>query len=109
MFAKHLTALALAAALLAPAALAAGEPEYGLPRAMPSDYAAAGLAEEEGLRQHGLPRPTPAEYAASLTSDGEERSTVIEWPSVGLGAGFAFAAVALGAALVRLVRTASHA
>ena len=124
-FMKRLAVGVLAAALLAPGAgavlLAPGadaahhDPKYGMPRAMPADYAAAQgvLARampadyaRAGVRltpQAGMPRPTPSDYDAYL---GSQRKPVsgLDWPSAGIGAAITLGALLAAALAVMLIR-----
>jgi hypothetical protein len=101
---RQLTGLVLTAALLAPAAGAAiRDGDYGLPRALPSDYPGAVFSQPEAPREYGLPRPTGAQYDAYVAATGAREGAWIDWPSVGVGAGLALAAVLGAAFLIRLV------
>jgi hypothetical protein len=112
---KRLALAVLAAALLAPGAAAQGDPDYGMPRAMPSDYAAAqgvlprvmpsdyAHAGVALTPQAGMPRAMPADHDAYFAPQREPRGG-FDWPSAGIGAGIALAAVlaaALAGALIR--------
>ena len=97
---KLIGIVAVIAVLLAPAAGAAiHDGDYGLPRALPSDYSAAGVSAP---REYGLPHPTGAQYEAYLAATSAGEGTWIDWRSVGVGAGLGLAAVLGGALLVRL-------
>ena len=115
-FMKRLAVGMLAAALLAPGAAAAHhDPEYGIPRAMPSDYAAAhgvlprpmpsdyARAGVKLTPQAGMPRPMPSDYDAYF---GSQRKPVggIDWWSAGIGA-----AITLGALLAAALAVALRA
>jgi len=115
-FMKRLAVGVLAAALLAPGAAAADyDPEYGMPRAMPSHYAAAqGVLPRAmpadyaraGVRltpQAGMPRPMPSDYDAYL---GSQRKPVsgLDWPSAGIGAAITLGALLAAALAVMLIR-----
>ena len=79
-----------------------------LPRAMPVDYARAGV----GLApEAGMPRAMPVDYNTYVASEPEQGSGIV-WASVGFGALIAFAAVlalALARGLTRQTfRAATH-
>ena len=87
---------AVAAAVLLPAAQAAPTTEwgeYGMPRAMPSDYAAHFAAQIEP-GQYGMPRPLPSDYEPVGDTSG---GSGFDWGDAGIGAG-----AALGLVLVAL-------
>ncbi len=113
---KRLALAVLAAALLAPGAGAAPQnPDYGMPRAMPSDYAAShgvlprvmpsdyARAGVNLTPPAGMPRAMPSDYEAYF---GSQRKPVgaIDWPSAGVRAGIALAALLAAALAVALIR-----
>ena len=115
-FMKRLAVGVLAAALLAPGATAADyDPGYGMPRATPSDYAAAqGVLPrpmpsdyaQAGVKltpQAGMPRPMPSDYDAYL---GSQRKPVsgLDWPSAGIGAAITLGALLAAALALMLIR-----
>jgi hypothetical protein len=113
------------AALAAPAGAAQQGLRYGVPRAMPSDYAAAGVAigreygmpararalpadrrgrtSDAGSHTYGMPRALPSDYARLAASQTGSRGGV-DWSLGALGAASFLAALTLG--LVVLLRTA---
>lgn len=105
MFSKRhrftrLAAVLAAAAVLVPVthagaqAPSAGEwGEYGMPRAMPSDYAAHFAAQIEP-GDYGMPRPLPSDYEPVGGTSG---GSGFDWADAGIGAG-----AALGLVLVAL-------
>ena len=108
MFGKHhrLTRLAgalVAAAVLLPVAQAGAQAssvsewgEYGMPRAMPSDYAAY-FATQIEPGDYGLPRAMPSDYQpVGSPSSGSG----FDWADAGIGAGAAFGLVLLALAAV---------
>ena len=112
MFGKHhrfarLAGALLAAAVLLPVAQAgaqassAGEwGEYGMPRAMPSDYAAY-FATQIEPGDYGMPRPLPADYEpVGSPSSGSE----FDWADAGIGAGAAIGLVLLALAAALTLR-----
>lgn len=104
---KKLMILMTAIALLAPAQAAAIEGgDYGAPRAMPSDYTAAGVPE---WRSAGIPRAMPSDYAAYFASVEEPvPADGFDWVAAGIGAGSALGAVIFAAFAARLVRRGAH-
>jgi hypothetical protein len=115
-FMKRLALAVLAAALLAPGAGAANHAlDYGMPRAMPSDYAASqgvlprvmpsdyARAGVKLTPRAGMPRAMPSDYEAYF---GSQRKPVggIDWPSAGIGAGITLGAVLAAALAVALIR-----
>ena len=115
MTVKRLVFALLAATLLAPGVGAAADRDYGMPRAMPNDYAAAeghlprampsdyARAGVTPSREDRMPRAMPADYDAYF---GPERKPVgaIDWSSAGIGAGIALGAVLAAALLVGQIR-----
>ncbi len=119
IFMKRLALAVLAAALLAPGAGAANHArDYGMPRAMPSDYAASqgvlprvmpsdyARAGVSLTPQAGMPRALPSDYDAYFASN---RNPVggTDWPSAGIGAGIMLG-VLLAAALAVALRRQVH-
>jgi hypothetical protein len=113
---KRLALAVVAAALLAPAAGAAPQArDYGMPRAMPSDYAAAqgvlprpmpsdyARAGVKLTPQAGMPRAMPSDYEAYFGSNPKPVGG-FDWPSAGIGAGITLGAVLAAALAVALIR-----
>ncbi len=111
---KRLALAVLATALLAPGAGAAPQdPDYGMPRAMPSDHAAAqgvlprpmpsdyARAGVKLTPQAGMPRAMPSDYDAYFGSQPKPVGG-IDWPSASIGAGIALGAVLAAALAVAL-------
>ena len=75
-----------------------------LPRAMPSDYGAAFRQRDAGLafRQgdYGVPRAMPTDYSPRGLGDGG----AFDWADAGIGAGAALALVLLGAGAAASLR-----
>jgi hypothetical protein len=79
---------------------AGGWGEYGMPRAMPSDYAAHFAAQIEP-GDYGMPRPLPADYELAFRTTGGD---TFDWADAGIGAGAAFGLVLLAAAAALTLR-----
>ena len=81
---------------------AGGEGLQGLPRAMPSDYAAAGVdladsSQVPATSNHmgGIPRAMPSDYAIYFASLPSPASDGFDWGDAGVGAAAALAALLL--------------
>jgi hypothetical protein len=116
MFTRTITlaATAIVALLLAaPAGAVERHADYGIPRAMPSDFAAAGkgigrqygapraMPSDYGSRRpdavrgaYGMPRALPSDYARLAAVQGGS-SASLEWSTVALGAASFLAALTL--------------
>ncbi len=115
-FMKRLALAVLAAALLAPAAGAAYQArDYGMPRAMPSDYAASqevlprsmpsdyARAGVKLTPEAGMPRAMPSDYGAYFGSQPKPVGG-IDWASAGIGAGITLGVVLAAALAVMFIR-----
>ena len=111
---KRLAVGVLATALLAPAGAGAAHHvrDYGMPRAMPADYATAqGVLPRStpsdvagvGAREYGMPRAMPSDYEAYFGSQRKPLAGV-EWRSAGIGAAITLGALLAAALAVMLIR-----
>jgi hypothetical protein len=98
-------AVLVAVAVLLPVAQAAAQAssggewgEYGVPRAMPSDYNAHFAAQLQP-GDYGMPRAQPVDYQLALATAGGDG---FDWADAGVGAG-----VALGGVLLALATAAT--
>jgi hypothetical protein len=103
-----LGAVLAAAAVLVPVTQAGAQapPEggwgdYGMPRAMPTDYNAH-LAAQIERGDYGMPRPLPADYELAFRSMGGD---TFDWADAVIGAGAAFGLVLLAAAAALTLRS----
>ena len=118
--AKAIAGIALSAALLAPMAQAGTTEQAWLPRAMPSDYAAAAKALPRAmpadyaragvtlLQPVGMPRAMPSDYATHVASTRVEPRGGFDWVAAASGAAGTLGWVLLATLGVALVRRGSR-